>query len=105
VCSDMVRGGERMRQVGQSSLEMLGESQAKMMENMSARNPMSKMPGVEAMRAQQEAFLKAMTGGLAGAWGSSGPQRDTGGSDDKAEDLDAIKRQLADLQDKLSKLS
>jgi polyhydroxyalkanoate synthesis repressor PhaR len=87
------------------SFEMLKQGQSKMMENMSVMNPMAKMPGFEAMRAQQEAFIKAMTGGLSGHW--SGP-----GSDDReeaadksaAEELDDIKRQLADLQSKLSRM-
>ncbi|MDK3016074.1 polyhydroxyalkanoate synthesis repressor PhaR [Pseudodonghicola flavimaris] len=105
VRSYMVPGGGMMPQFLQSSFEMLRESQSKMMENMNAMNPMAKIPGFEAMKAQQEAFLKAMTGGLGSSW--SGPGRDaaedgkTGGED---EDLDAIKRQLADLQQKLSKL-
>jgi polyhydroxyalkanoate synthesis regulator protein len=54
------------------------------------------------MQAQQEAFLKAMTGGMPGAWpgvAKSAPK------EEKAEDLGDIKRQLAELQEKLSKLS
>jgi polyhydroxyalkanoate synthesis repressor PhaR len=104
VRSYMVPGGGMMPQFLQSSFEMLRESQSKMMENMNAMNPISKIPGFEAMKAQQEAFLKAMTGGLSGGW--SGPEREPeaekGGKGD--EDLDAIKRQLAELQDRLSKL-
>jgi len=46
------------------SFDMLKQGQSAMMENMSAINPMASMPGFEAMRAQQEAFMKAMTGGL-----------------------------------------
>ncbi|MGD9864626.1 MAG: polyhydroxyalkanoate synthesis repressor PhaR [Pseudodonghicola sp.] len=105
VRSYMVPGGGMMPQFLQSSFEMLRESQSKMMENMSAINPMAKIPGFEAMKAQQEAFLKAMTGGLSGGW--SGPEREaeaSAGSNEGSEDLDAIKRQLADLQEKLSKL-
>lgn len=104
VRSYMVPGGGMMPQFLQSSFEMLRESQSKMMENMNAMNPISKIPGFEAMKAQQEAFLKAMTGGLSGGW--SGPEREP--EPEKAgkgdEDLDAIKRQLAELQDRLSKL-
>ena len=105
VRSYMVPGGGMMPHFLQSSFEMLRESQSKMVENMNAMNPMAKMPGFEAMQAQQEAFLKAMTGGLSGNW--SGPQREDteeGEPRDSGEDLDAIKKQLADLQDKLSKL-
>ncbi|MBQ4826935.1 polyhydroxyalkanoate synthesis repressor PhaR [Leisingera sp. M527] len=102
VRSYMVPGGGVMPQFLQSSFDMLRESQSKMMENMSAMNPMAKMPGFEAMKAQQEAFLKAMTGGLGGAgWtgGAPGEEKSEGG-----EDLDDIKKQLAELQEKLSRM-
>jgi hypothetical protein len=46
---------------------------------MNKANPMAKLPGFEAMRAQQEAFFKAMTSGFPGA--SSGPSKDD--KDDK----------------------
>jgi polyhydroxyalkanoate synthesis repressor PhaR len=90
------------------SFEMLKQGQSKMVENMTAMNPMAKMPGFEAMKAQQEAFLKAMTGGMGGQW--SGPSAEGGedapATDDKSasEELDDIKRQLADLQSKLSRM-
>ena len=77
------------------SFEMLRDGQSKMMENMTKASPMAAMPGFEAMRAQQQAFFKAMTGGMAG---SSGPARDDG------DELGEIKSQLAELQSKLSKL-
>jgi len=105
VRSYMLPGGGMMPQFLQSSFEMLRESQSKMMENMTVMNPISKIPGFEAMQAQQEAFLKAMTGGLGGTW--SGPEAEGGSGASggaSGEDLDAIKKQLADLQDKLSKL-
>ena len=105
VRSYMLPGGGMMPQFLQSSFEMLRESQSKMMENMTVMNPISKIPGFEAMQAQQEAFLKAMTGGLGGSW--SGPEAEGGSGESggaSGEDLDAIKKQLADLQDKLSKL-
>ena len=47
----------------QASFEMLRDGQSKMLDNMTKANPLSSMPGMEAMRAQQEAFFKAMTGG------------------------------------------
>ena len=86
-----------------ASFEMLRDGQSKMMENMAKANPMnpmSSMPGFEAMQAQQAAFFKAMTNGMMGA---SAPEmaQDTG----KGDDLDSIKKQLAELQDKLSKMS
>lgn len=89
------------------SFEMLKQGQSKMVENMNAMNPMAAMPGFEAMRAQQEAFMKAMTGGLSTQW--SGPTAGEDGTDDGGDaeseaELDKIKQQLADLQSKLSKM-
>ncbi|MEC7258093.1 MAG: polyhydroxyalkanoate synthesis repressor PhaR [Pseudomonadota bacterium] len=100
VRSYMVPGGGMMPQFLQSSFDMLRESQEKMVKNMTAMNPIAKMPGFEVMQAQQDAFLKAMTGGWTG---SSGPEPEKDGDSDDG-DLDAIKKQLADLQAKLSKL-
>ena len=104
VRSYMVPGGGFMPQFLQSSFDMLRENQAKMVENMTAMNPMSKIPGFEAIKAQQEAFMKAMTGGYS-QW--SGPSKDSEEPEEvePGEDLDEIKKQLADLQNKLSKLS
>ncbi|MEL6682573.1 MAG: polyhydroxyalkanoate synthesis repressor PhaR [Pseudomonadota bacterium] len=81
----------------QASFEMLREGQSKAMENMNKANPMSAMPGFEAMRAQQEAFFKAMTGGMMPGVATSEPK-------DEGDDLDQIKDQLAALQEKLSKM-
>ena len=104
VRSYMVPGGGVMPQFLQSSFEMLRESQDKMVKNMNAMNPMAQIPGFEAIKAQQEAFLKAMTGGFSGGWtggaGTDKPEADNG----EGGDLDDIKRQLAELQDKLSKM-
>ncbi|MGR3697031.1 MAG: polyhydroxyalkanoate synthesis repressor PhaR [Roseovarius sp.] len=85
-----------------ASFEMLRDGQSKMLENMTKANPLAAMPGMEAMRAQQEAFMKAMTGGFKGM-GTSAPQSESAAGDSK-EGLDDIKKQLAELQDKLSKL-
>ena len=90
------------------SFEMLKQGQSKMVENMTAINPMASMPGFDAMRAQQEAFFKAMTGGMGQTW--SGPSHDdseevAAPTDSSAEDeLNDIKKQLAELQSKLSKM-
>jgi polyhydroxyalkanoate synthesis regulator protein len=84
------------------SFEMLKQGQSKMMENMTAINPIAKMPGFEAMRAQQEAFIKAMTGGLGAQW--SAPTDEDGAAPAKGDELDEIKRQLAELQSKLSRM-
>ena len=81
-----------------ASFEMLRDGQSKMMENMTAMNPLSGMPGFDAMRAQQEAFMKAMTGGWPSAKDTAKP------AEQSREDLDDIKQQLAELQAKLSKL-
>ena len=80
-----------------ASFEMLREGQAKMMENLTkVPNPMAAMPGFEAMQRQQRAFLKSMMGG----WAL--PDRAAPAS--PVEELDEIKRQLAELQAKLAKL-
>ncbi|MBC7141766.1 MAG: polyhydroxyalkanoate synthesis repressor PhaR [Rhodobacteraceae bacterium] len=96
-----------------ASFEMLREGQSKLMENLTTfPNPMASMPGFEAMQRQQRAFLKSIMGGFPG---SSGPARDeddgTPGAKPKGkakaqdeDDLASIKKQLADLQSKLSKL-
>lgn len=87
----------------QSSFEMLRNSQSRMIEGIAKVNPIAKVPGFEAMQAQQEAFLKAMTqgmGGMSTPW--SAPAREEPEPDDG---LDAIKAQLAALQDKLDKMS
>ncbi len=104
VRSYMIPGGGVMPQFLQSSFDMLRESQSKMVSNMNAINPMmAQMPGFEAIKAQQEAFMKAMTGGISQSW--SAPSREEGKEENAPEDLEEIKKQLADLQSKLSKLS
>lgn len=81
----------------QTSFDTLREGQSQALENMTKANPLASMPGFEAMRAQQDAFMKAMTGGM---MGNSTPKADDGGSDD----LDDMKAQLKAMQDKLNKL-
>lgn len=97
-----------------SSFEMLREQQTKMVENLTQfSNPIVGMPGFDAMKRQQEMFLKSMIAGWPGVPGAgSGPSMDaddaaprpkaTPASD--ASELAQIKAQLADMQDKLSKL-
>jgi polyhydroxyalkanoate synthesis regulator protein len=63
------------------------------------------MPGVEAMQAQQEAFLKAMTGGVMSGAASSQPTSSERKGEADHEDLDEIKAELAKLQEKLAKMS
>ena len=105
VLTDLVRGytsemNSVVPQFLQMSFEMLRNGQSKVMENMGA--PMSSMPGFEAMQAQQQAFFKAMTGGMAG-WPT--PAKEEPAKDDAdATEIDDIKAQLAKLQEQLSKL-
>ncbi|MEL6645748.1 MAG: polyhydroxyalkanoate synthesis repressor PhaR [Pseudomonadota bacterium] len=82
------------------SFEMLRDGQSKMIENMA--NPMAAMPGYDAMRAQQAAFMKAMTGGMSGWSAPAEPDED---DESEEDDLDTIKRQLADLQTQLAKMN
>jgi polyhydroxyalkanoate synthesis repressor PhaR len=86
-----------------ASFEMLQKGQSQIMENMTKASPLASMPGMDAMRAQQEAFMKAMTGGMGGMSTVPGAQGDA--EDTEGEDLDEIKKQLAELQQKLSKMS
>ena len=89
-----------------TTFEMLRDGQSQMMENMAKANPLSGMPGMEAMRAQQEAFLKAMTGSMAGmSTMPSSSAEDIAEPEQSEDNLDDIKKQLSDLQDKLSKMS
>jgi polyhydroxyalkanoate synthesis repressor PhaR len=80
-----------------ASFEMLREGQAKMIENFTKMpSPMSAMPGFEAMQRQQRAFLKSLMGGWApGERPAPAPPN---------EELEEIKKQLAELQAKLGKL-
>ncbi len=88
-----------------ASFEMLRNGQSKVMESLTAiPNPMSSMPGFDALQRQQQAFLKAILGGWTGA---SGPMPDDGApatGEDKASDIAAMKKQLAELNAKLSKM-
>lgn len=110
-----------------ASFEMLRENQSKLMENMASMpNPMSRVPGFEAMQRQQQMFIKAMMGG----WpGNTSPEPDSDGAatdddetpaskpargrpakasapadDADGEDMAEIRRQLAELQKRISKL-
>jgi polyhydroxyalkanoate synthesis repressor PhaR len=109
VLTDLVRSytSQSMSVVPQflaQSFEMLRESQSMMMENMGPMGALSQMPGFEAMQAQQQAFLKAMTGGVMGSTGPGAAPEPASGKADDDEDLDEIKAELAKLQDKLSKM-
>lgn len=82
-----------------ASFDMLRTGQSKMLENLA--NPMTTMPGFEAMKAQQAAFMKVMTGG----WNNPAGADQAARAESKSEDLDEIKQQLAELQAKLSKMN
>lgn len=112
-----------------ASFEMLRDGQSKMMENMSVMpNPIANMPGFEALQRQQRMFLKAMMGGWtatstgaepddaseeAGDSGKTGSESAAGSADPKppapaksgeTEDMAEIRRQLAELQKRISNL-
>jgi len=86
------------------SFEMLREGQEKIIENMLSSKS---IPGFEAIKAQQEAFLAAFTNGFGNrptqpAFDSSNEKEEV---KEKTEDLEAIKQQLSNLQNQLNKLS
>ncbi|MBC7156591.1 MAG: polyhydroxyalkanoate synthesis repressor PhaR [Rhodobacteraceae bacterium] len=87
------------------SFEMLRDGQSKMVENLTQiPNPMASMPGFEAMQRQQQAFLKSVMGGAWPPAGQGGSGEGGPSAAGKDEDLAEIKAQLAELQQKLSKL-
>lgn len=103
VLTDLVRSystqpGSMVPQFLAASFEMLREGQEKMMSNLGA---MPGMSAFEQMQRQQKAFLDTMMGGWSGA-GSTAPGPES--ADGEGSDIDDIKRQLADLQKKLSAL-
>ncbi|MFN3972264.1 MAG: polyhydroxyalkanoate synthesis repressor PhaR [Gemmobacter sp.] len=84
-----------------ASFEMLRDGQSKVVENLTAiPNPLAAMPGFEAMRKSQEAFMKTMMSGVPG-WKAPGASEDRV---DAGDELAQIKRQLAELQAKLSRM-
>ncbi|MBD3764007.1 MAG: polyhydroxyalkanoate synthesis repressor PhaR [Rhodobacterales bacterium] len=94
-----------------ASFEMLRSGQSKMMENLgNFPNPMAAVPGFDELRKQQEAFMKTMMAGMPGmaampGWpASTGAEREGGAEPSSSDELAEIKKQLADLQNKLSKL-
>ena len=90
-----------------ASFEMLSKGQSKLMENIaSIPNPMATMPGFEALQRQQQAFLKSMMGGWTAteAPDGSGEAASKDNKDEKSDEIAAMKKQLDELQAKLSKL-
>jgi polyhydroxyalkanoate synthesis repressor PhaR len=83
------------------SFDLLREGQSKMVENMTRANPMAAMPGFEEMQRQQQVFMDTVLSGWPGM-----PRKKAADDGDKssADELNDIKRQLAELQKKLSGL-
>ncbi len=82
------------------SFKMLREGQSQVMESMTG--PLPAMPGFAAMKAQQEAFVRAMTGTF-----GAGDPKDSGGEAGKggtSEELDEIRTQLAAVQKQLERM-
>lgn len=93
------------------SFEMLRDGQSKATDSIGGiPNPLAAMPGFEAMQAQQQAFMKAITGGWGG---TTSPESESEvpaepraeSTTDQSSDLDDIKAELAALQSKLSNLA
>lgn len=90
-----------------ASFEMLRDGQSKMIENLGIPAPMMSLPGFDALQRQQQAFLQNMMsgwGGVAGGTTPEAPSESTTSSGDGRDELAGIKKQLAELQAKLSKL-
>ncbi|OCX64643.1 polyhydroxyalkanoate synthesis repressor PhaR [Thioclava sp. SK-1] len=108
VLTDLVRSyttsaQAMMPQFLTNTFEMLRQGQEQMMGNLNQMpNPMAKVPGFDALHKQQQAFLESMMSG----WpkGGTSPAADSSDAASDKEDLQAIKKQLAELQSKLSKL-
>ncbi|MGB0658775.1 MAG: polyhydroxyalkanoate synthesis repressor PhaR [Mangrovicoccus sp.] len=84
------------------SFEMLRDSQSKMMENLTViQNPIS---GIEAMQRQQKAFLATMMPSWP-AKTSEPAAEEPAGPAPAGDELNEIKRQLADLQAMMTKLN
>lgn len=92
------------------SFDMLKQQQADLVENLqsSLPDPMAAFGGIEGWQQKQQEFMSAMMGN----WGrkdvdnapKTPAETDGTATEAEAEDLDAIKKQLAELQAKLAKL-
>lgn len=90
-----------------SSFDMLRESQEHMVENFSRLpSPMAAMPGFDALQKQQQAFLKSMMTNMPGWPAPAGGASDTPAKEPESreDEIAEIRKQLAALQDRLSKL-
>ncbi|MCB1387557.1 MAG: polyhydroxyalkanoate synthesis repressor PhaR [Rhodobacteraceae bacterium] len=90
------------------SFEMLRQGPGKFAEQMTAMNPMmaqmSKMPGFAEMQRQQAAFMESMMAGWQAMPGMKTAEDGAEAASGDDEDLTAIRRQLAALEAKLSKM-
>ncbi len=85
------------------SFQMLREGREKLIENTSTSKT---VPDFEAIKAKQEAFLAAFADGF-GNWPialAPNTSKEKGETQDKTEDLEAIKNKLSDLQEQLDRL-
>ena len=86
------------------SFDMMRAGQTQFLQNMESINPMAKIPGFDAITAQQEAFFKAMTNGFGVAANKGDNAATTPENAAPKDDLSEIKSQLSALQEQLSKL-
>ena len=93
-----------------ASFDMLRNGQSQLMEQFaSLQHPIAAMPGFAEMQRQQRAFLRAMMGGFGASTAPApdDPPPARGGAEPPGNaplDADDIRRQLADLQDRISRL-
>ena len=88
-----------------TSFEMLRSGQSKIVENMTAMNPLAQMPGFKEMQEQQAAFFKAMTGGWTPAPEAPADPSVVPDEAQSREELDGIRKQLAEMQAMLAKMN
>ena len=115
VLNDLVRcysnqASNVMPEFLQMSFDMPRDGQSKMVEKLAAINSLNTVPGFDAIKTQQEAFIKAMTDGMAAGWSEEEQTPESAASSaetqtETSEDLEEIKRQLAELQTKLNKMN
>jgi len=86
------------------SFDMMRAGQTQFMQNMESINPMAKIPGFDAITAQQEAFFKAMTSGFGTKPSTASTESKTPENVAPKDDLSEIKSQLSALQEQLNKL-
>lgn len=108
VLTDLVRSYTAQAQsVVPQFLEMSFNMLREGPDKLAAINPMmaqmAKMPGFEAMRRQQQAFMESMMSGWKAIPGMPAAREETP-EEPEGEDLAAIRRQLAALEAKLSKM-